>query len=93
MIILFVSSHLQQLQVYSFEAATSPSINILPGSRAIDKRNFKDIENDLLLGLSLLEGSFPPAQLNPALKHFAHYVEFTMSHGPLRTFWMMCFER
>ena len=73
------------LQVYSFDAATSPTINILPGSRAIKKSEFSDIENDLLLGLSLLEGTFPLSHLNPALKHFAHYVEFTMSHGPLRT--------
>ena len=80
-------------QVYSYEDAVSPAMNILPGSRAIKKYDFADIKYDLLLGLSMMEGSFPVGQLNPAMKHFAHYVKYTMSHGKLRDFWMMVFER
>ena len=80
-------------QVYSLEDAVSPTVNILPGSRAVKKDEFASIKYDLLLGLSMMEGSFPVGHLNPAMKHFAHYVKYTMSHGPLRTFWMMAFER
>ena len=80
-------------QVFSYEDAVSPAINILPGSRAVKKDQFDDIKYDIALGLAMMEGSFPVGQLNPAMKHFCHYVKYTMSHGPLRAFWMMAFER
>ena len=79
-------------QVHSYNHATN-NLGILPGSRTIDKRELQDIHNDLICGLSLLEGCLPPSHLNPGLHHFVHYAAYTLTHGCLRSYWMMCFER
>lgn len=68
-------------------------LSILPGSRAVPVEKLKEIHRDLILGLILLEGSFPVGQLNPALGHFKHYAELTKLMGPLIKYWMMVFER
>ena len=78
-------------QVHSFE--TARNLDILPGSRTVDKRKIKEIHSDLIRGLCLLEGCLPLSHLNPALHHFSHYGQYTLTHGSLRIFWMMCFER
>ena len=80
-------------QVYSYDVAVSPEMNILPGSRAVHIAGLDQAEVDLKLGLSLLEGCFPVSHLNPGLKHFVHCPEFTRSHSILRILWMMAFER
>jgi len=78
-------------QVHSYERATH--LNILPGSRSVVKADLSGIKRILTLGIVMLEGAFPKSQLNPGLKHFVHYPEFTGTHGLLRILWMMAFER
>ena len=91
-ILLFVWG-MRQLdgQVHSYEMAKF--LGILPGSRSVRKGDLDDVQRFLLLGLALLEGAFPKSHLNPGLKHFVHYVEYTKTHGILRILWMMAFER
>lgn len=79
-------------QVYSYEMATT-RLHILPGSRSVRKDALDSINRSLLLGIILLAGAFPRSHLNPGLKHFVHYPEFTKTHGILRILWMMAFER
>ena len=69
------------------------NLGVLPGSRTIRKSDIQGIHRDLIRGLCLLEGCIPTTHLNPALHHFVHYAQFTLTHGPLRKFWMFVFER
>ena len=78
-------------QVHSFDAARN--LNILPGSRTIDPLENSLIHRDLIVGLCLLEGCLPVAHLHPALHHLVHFAQYAMTHGCLRTLWMMYFER
>lgn len=78
-------------QIHSYDRARA--LGILPGSRTVDKRKIKQIHNDLIRGLCLLEGCLPLSHLNPAMHHFVHYATYTETHGCLRLYWMMCFER
>ena len=78
-------------QVHSYEAAHN--LNILPGSRTVQKSSTPRAHRDLIRGLALLEGSLPVSHLNPALHHFVHYAQFTATHGLMRKLWMMSFER
>jgi hypothetical protein len=78
-------------QVYSFNRAKE--LNILPGSRAIDKRELNEIHSDLVKGLCLFEGCLPISHLNPGLHHFVHYAQYTRLIGLMRWYWMLCFER
>jgi len=48
---------------------------------------------DLARGLVLLEGAMVATYLVPIWHHFAHYGEYTKTHGMLRLYWMMAFER
>ena len=78
-------------QVYSYDEAVR--INLVPGSRAVDKAEIAKMHRDLVLGLVLFEGCLPAMHLNPGMHHFVHYAEYVRTHGPLRIFWMMAFER
>ena len=78
-------------QVHSFDTATE--LGLLPGSSSISKRDLQQIHNDLVRSLCLFEGCIPTTHLNPALHHFVHYAQYTKSHGLLRKYWMMVFER
>lgn len=78
-------------QVHSFMEAKR--LNILPGSRTLRPSDFDAIKRDLILALVLLNGCLPITQLNPALHHFEHYVEYAITHGLLILYWMMGFER
>ena len=79
-------------QVHSYDEATR-KLNILPGSRTLSSADFDEIQRDLVLSLVLLEGCLPLSELNPALHHFEHYVEYARTHGLLVLYWMMGFER
>ena len=68
-------------------------MNILPGSTTLNPAELAEAQRDLIIALALLEGCLPIAQLNPALHHFVHYIEFALTHGSLVLFWMMGFER
>ena len=78
-------------QVHSYDEAVKR--NVLPGSKTLDPKEFEEIKADLILSLALLEGCLPIIQLNPALHHFEHYVEYAITHGLLILYWMMGFER
>ena len=78
-------------QVHSYDHATN--LEILPGSRTVDKRIIHKIHGDLIRSLCLIEGCTPASHLKPAFHHFVHYAQYTLTHGNSRIFWMMCFER
>ena len=78
-------------QVHSYKEAQG--LNILPGSTTVNTAGLEEAQRDLIVALALLEGCLPIAQLNPALHHFVHYIEFALTHGSLVLFWMMGFER
>ena len=78
-------------QVHSY--AEAKRLNVLPGSRTLRPEEYAAIKRDLTLALVLLEGCLPVTQLNPALHHFQHYVEYSTTHGPIILYWMMGFER
>ena len=91
--ILLLTSALRRLdgQVHSYEQTKANGI--LPGSRAIKHEDIDSIHRDLVISLALLEGCFPIGHLIPSTHHFVHYAEYTKTHGILRSFWMMAFER
>ena len=78
-------------QVISFEKAKS--IGVLPGSHALNKSELDQIHQDLIRAFVLLEGCLPIVYLIPTMHHLVHYVEYTKTHGILRSYWMMAFER
>ena len=80
-------------QVYSYQMATTMDPPILPGSRGVRHNIVDKSHGDLIKALVLLEGCLPVSQLNPALHHFVHYGLYTKTHGSLRWYWMMSFER
>ena len=90
---LLLTSALRRLdgQVYSYEAAVS--LGILPGSRALNHAEVDSIGKDLVLALVLLEGCTPITNLIPSMHHMVHYGEYAKTHGILRFYWMMAFER
>ena len=65
----------------------------VPGARVVDKREIPSMGEDVIKGLSLVEGSFPVDHMNPALKHLVHYGSQTGSRGILNWFSMFVFER
>ena len=62
----------------------------LPSAR---KAEIDQIGADLLRALVLLEGCIPISYLIPSMYHFVHFAEYTKTHGILRLYWMMAFER
>ena len=61
--------------------------------RVVDESRIKVLGLQLLLGLVLLEGSFPVAHLNPILHSLVHFVEETARVGSLAWVSMNSFER
>lgn len=78
-------------QVHSYEKCEA--MGVLPGSFALKKAEIDNIGADLLRGLVLLEGCIPISYLIPSMHHFVHFAEYTKTHGILRLYWMMAFER
>ena len=91
--VTLIASALRRLegQVYSEDVAKA--MGILPGSRAIKRSEIEAMRADLIRGLVLLEGCVPIGNLKPSTHHFVHYGEYTATHGILRLYWMMAFER
>ena len=91
--IILLASALRRLdgQVKSYE--TAKSLGILPGSRAVNHEEIDEIGKDLIRALVLLEGCVPVGNLIPSTHHLVHYGEYTKTHGILRIYWMMAFER
>ena len=78
-------------QVHSFDTAVR--MNILPGSRSVDKKLTPLLHRQVIFGLLLLSGAFPESHVNPGAHHFTHNGKFTLSHTILSILWMMGFER
>ena len=91
--IILLASVLRRLdgQVYSFERVKA--LDILAGSRALHKDEIDSIHRDIVVALVLIEGCFPIGHLIPSTHHFVHYAEYAKTHGILRSYWMMAFER
>lgn len=91
--IVLLASVLRHLegQVFSYESAKSKGI--LPGMRAIKPEDIDAMHGNLVIALVLLEGCLPIGHLIPSTHHFVHYAEYTKTHGILRSYWMMAFER
>ena len=79
-------------QVFCFDVAHH-QLRVLPGSPVLVRAAIKFAHKDLVRALALLEGCLPLSHLKPAIHHFVHYVEYVLTHGNLRFYWMMCFER
>ena len=78
-------------QVHSYEKCKA--MGLLPGSFALKKAEIDKIGADLLRAMVLLEGCAPISNLIPSMHHFVHFAEYTKTHGTLRLYWMMAFER
>ena len=64
-----------------------------PGTRSIDVDLIQFLGHQLIFGLTMLEGSYPIDQLNPALHHLVHYAEQTSNVGILLWVALNTFER
>lgn len=91
--IVLIATALRKLdgQVHSYEAAKK--LGLMPGLRSLKKADIDVIGADLLKGFVLLEGCVPVGYLIPIMHHFVHYGEYAKTHGILRFYWMMAFER
>jgi len=78
-------------QVNSYARALK--LGILPGQHALRRTIIDEIGRDLTRALVLLEGCVPIGYLIPSIHHLSHYVMYAKTHGILRWFWMMAFER
>ena len=74
-------------------AAEAEEIGVMAGSHVLKKTAIPHAGELVVLGLVLLEGSFPIAHLNPALHHLVHYPHMVTRVGCLRWFSMFSFER
>ena len=92
--IVLLASVLRRLegQVHSYSRAKH-GLGILPGQHSLKRTEIDAIGRDLIRALVLLEGCLPVGYLKPSMHHFAHYAWYTKSHGILRWYWMMVFER
>ena len=78
-------------QVHCFDKAVA--MNILPGSKSVDRRETPSLQRQIVRGLILLTGAFPVGIINPGAHHFVHSGKFTFTHSLLDILWMLGFER
>ena len=90
----FINTHIHTTctgQVHSWN--TCIKMGISPGSFCVNKDEAQACHMGIIRGLVLFEGVLPLSHLNPGMHHFVHYAQYTLTHGSLRAFWMMGFER
>ena len=63
------------------------------GSHVLKRSSIAHARTVLILGLVMIEGSFPISHLNPALHHLVHYADMVALVGCLRWYSMYSFER
>ena len=90
--LLHIVDGLRRLDGQTVSVYEALSLGVEPGL-VIDKRTIHRDGMQLLVGLLLLEGSFPVSHLNPNAKHFVHYGQATARVGSLRWTSMPSFER
>ena len=76
-----------------FSAAEADDLGVTVGSHSVKKSLISFGRTLVILGLVLLEGSFPISHLNPALHHIVHYPDMVALIGILRWYSMYSFER
>ena len=86
-----IHAHTRTGQVHSWNMCRR--LRVSPGSFCVDKDDVRACHVGITRGLVLFEGILPSSHLNPGMHHFVHYAQYTLTHGPLRSFWMMGFER
>ena len=84
---------LRQLDGQVLSELEAKSKNVLPGSRILEKRSLPRLQLQMILGLVMIEGSFPACHLNPLLHRFVHYPRQSAQRGILGWLAMWVFER
>ena len=74
-------------------AAEAVDIGVTLGSHVLKKTVVAHAKRLIILGLVMLEGSFPISHLNPCLHHLVHYADMVARIGCLRWYSMYSFER
>ena len=74
-------------------AAEARDRGVTLGSHVLKKSCIAHARTLLILGLVMIEGSFPISHLNPALHHLVHYADMVVLVGCLRWYSMYSFER
>ena len=64
-----------------------------PGSRPLYKTDIDQAAVLVAEGLSMLEGAMPVSTVPPAAHTLTHYAEAAKTHGVLKWYWLMGFER
>lgn len=91
--ILVLVYSLRRLQGQVVSLAEAKSLKVEPGSPVVDRRQLRSVRRDLVLGVSMLEGSLPPNHINPLLHRLVHYPRQTASYGRIWSLSMWAFER
>ena len=91
--ILMLVYSLRRLHGKVISVSEAISLGVLPGSKVIDKTAIAIYGQELVLGLVMLEGSFPVDHINPNSHHVVHYASQTYVLGLLEWFSMASFER
>ena len=84
---------LRHLRGHTVSIAESRARGCEPGERVLEQRSILIWDEQLVRGLVLLEGSFPPDQPNPAMHHLVHYAQMVFLFGLLAWYSMFSFER
>ena len=90
--LLYIVDAFRRLDGQTVSVYEAKSLGVEPGL-VIEKKTIGRAGMQLIVGLLLLEGSFPVSHLNPNAKHFVHYGEATKRVGLLRWVSMPAFER
>ena len=93
MSLLYIISALKSLMGQLYSAIEALERGEEPGTRSIDVDLIEFLAQQLIFGLTLLEGSYPIDHLNPALHHTAHYAQQTAEAGILLWSSLNSFER
>ena len=91
--ILVLVLALRRLDGQTVSYNTAIKLNFEPGSRVLEKNKLSKYHENLISGLSMLEGCLPRTHLKPNLHHLVHYAKKSMTHGSPRSWWMYPFER
>ena len=92
--ILVLIHALRHLGGHTISIAEARARGCEPGERLLEQRSILlHWDDQLVRGLVLLEGSFPPHQPNPAMHHLVHYGQMVFLFGVLAWYSMFSFER
>ena len=84
---------LRILEGQSLSEQRALALRIEPGSRPLAKASVERARLLIAEGLSYLHGCVPPSTIPPASHCLLHYADAAGSHGVLKWYWLMAFER